>query len=105
MSAIVMASGLKQSLGVAERMEGGVYPDQLKQLRLLGEWYVPRKRLFTESVPLRYRGREPRSVIVDTPGIRVIACSHEGDYLVHLINMEGGTRPFSSCSVGGRGGT
>ena len=101
MSAIVMASGLKQSLGVAERMEGGVYPDQLKQLRLLGKWYLPRKRLFTESVPLRYRGREPRSVIVDTPGIRVIACSHEGDYLVHLINMEGSTRPFSVVFRGG----
>lgn len=102
MCAIVMANGLKQSLGVTERMEGGVYPDQLTQLRLLGEWYVPRKRLFTDSVPLRYRGREPRSVVVDNPdGIKVVACSNEGDYLVHLINMKGGVKPFSVLFRGG----
>jgi alpha-L-fucosidase len=95
MSAIVMASGMKHSLGVTSQMDGSIYPDQVKQLRMLGAWYLPRKMLFTESVPLSYRGREPRTVNVDNPkSIKIIACRHEGDILIHLINMDGSKRPL-----------
>ncbi len=94
MSAIVMASGMKHSLGVTSQMDGSVYPDQVKQLQRLGAWYLPRKRLFNESVPLPYRGREPRGIKVDNPKcMKIIACRYEDDILIHLINMEGSTRP------------
>ena len=103
MSAIVMASGMKHSLGVTSQMEAGVYPDQVKQLKMLGAWYIPRKKLFTESVPLPYRGREPRTVIADNHGsIKIIACRHEDGILIHLINIDGSTRPID---VRFRGGT
>lgn len=103
MSAVVMASGLKHSLGVTSRMDGSIHPDQVKQLRMLGAWYLPRKKFFTEAVPLCYRGREPSLIAVDRPdGIKVIACSHGGDVLVHLINMDGDTRPFSVTFKGRR---
>ena len=105
MSAIVMASGMKHSLGVTERLEGGIYPDQVRQLKMLGAWYIPRKKLFTESVPLRYRGREPRTVTVDNPGsIKIIACRHEDDILIHLINMDGSKRPIDVRFRGGAWG-
>jgi hypothetical protein len=102
MSAVIMASGMKHSLGVTTRMEGGMYPDQVSQLRMLGSWYLPRKRLFTESVPLRYRGREPLSICVSNPkGIKIIACRNEGDVLVHLINMDGSMKQVDVRFRGG----
>jgi hypothetical protein len=102
MSAIVMASGMKHSLGVTSQMEGGVYPDQVKQLKMLGAWYIPRKKLFTESVPLCYRGREPGTITTNNrKGIKIIACRHEGDILIHLINMEGSARPVDVRFRGG----
>ena len=105
MSAIVMANGLKHCIGVTEQLKGGIYPDQLKQLKMLGAWYVPRKKLFVESVPLRYRGKEPRTIHVDHPqSIKVIACRHEDDTLIHLINMDGSTRPISVLFKGGTWG-
>jgi hypothetical protein len=94
---------MKHSYGVTSRMDGSIVPDQVKQLRMMGKWYIPRKELFTESLPLRYRGREPRSIATDNPeGIRVIACTHENDVLVHLVNMHGSTKPFTVRFTGRR---
>jgi hypothetical protein len=102
MSAIVMASGMKHSLGVTSQMDGSLYPDQVRQLRLLGEWYIPRKKLFTESLPLCYRGREPGAITTNNrKNIRIIACRNEDDILIHLINMEGSTRPVDVRFRGG----
>lgn len=102
MSAIVMASGMKHSLGMTSQMDGSLYPDQVRQLRLLGEWYIPRKKLFTESLPLCYRGREPGAITTDNrKNIKIIACRNDGDILIHLINMEGSTQPVDVRFRGG----
>jgi len=95
MAAIVMASGGKFCTGVTERLDGGLYPDQVKQLRLLGAWYVPRKGMFTGSFPLRYRGSEPSTIRVHPRSFKTIACCHGEDTLIHLINMDSATRPIT----------
>lgn len=94
MAAITMASGGKLCMGVTAQMDGSVYPDQVEQLRILGEWYKPRRALFAESVPLRYRFREPLGVQAHPESVRLIACRRGDDLLLHLINMDGATRPI-----------
>ena len=93
MAAIVMASGGKFCIGVAEQLNGGIYPDQIRQMELLGDWYVPRKGLFADSVPLRYRGREPGGVTTHPTGFKAIPCRFGADIMLHLINMDGATKP------------
>ena len=103
MSAIIMASGMKHSLGIASQMDGSLYPEHVRQLKMLGAWYLPRKKLFTESVPLQYRGREPRTITVNNrKSIKIIACRHDGDVLIHLINMDGNVNPLDIRFRGSR---
>jgi len=101
MAAITMASGGRLCMGVTAQMDGSVYPDQVEQLKVLGDWYGPRRALFAESVPLRYRFREPIGVIVHPESVRPIACRRGDDLLLHLINMEGATRPVELSLHGG----
>jgi len=93
MGAIAMASGGKLIKGVTAQMDGSVYPDQVKQLKIFGEWYGPRRRLFSEAVPMRYRHREPRGVRVSPASIKTVACESNGNILLHHVNMDGATRP------------
>ena len=94
MAAITMACGGRLCIGVTSQLDGSVFPDQVRQLRMLGEWYRPRRALFAESVPLRYRGKEPPGVSVDPPSVKALACRFGGDTLLHLVNMDGATRPI-----------
>lgn len=93
MAAVVMACGGRLCMGAAPRLDGSLFPDQVEQLRLLGDWYRPRRSLFHQSCPLRYRRKEPPGVEVHPGSIKAIACRAGGDILLHLINMDGATRP------------
>jgi len=95
MAAIVMANGGLFFTGVTSKLDGSIYPDQVTQLGILGDWYVPRKRLFAESAPARYRRREPRDVEVRPAGFKTTACVHGRDTLLHLFNMSRSTGPVA----------
>jgi hypothetical protein len=74
-------------------LDGSIFADQVTQLGILGDWYIPRKRLFAESVPGRYRRREPQGVRIKPAGFKTTACEHGPDTLLHLFNMHGSTKP------------
>ena len=94
MAAITMACGGLHCTGVTAQMDGSVHPEQVEQMRMLGEWYGPRRGIFAEAVPLRYARREPPGVKVSPRSVRAIACRRDGDLVLHLINMDGATRPI-----------
>ena len=93
MAAVVMAGGGKLCPGVTARLDGSIYPDQVRQLTMLGDWYRPRRSLFTASVPMRYRGRQPPGVTVSPRSMRTVACRHGEDIIVHVVNMDGSPGP------------
>jgi len=93
MTAIILASGGKFCIGASAQLDGGLYPDQVTQLKILGEWYQPRKKLFANSVPLRYRSEQVPGVKVTPASVKTIAVRNKGDILLHLINLDGVTRP------------
>ena len=95
MTAITLASGGLFMVGATSRMDGTIFPDQVKQLEILGDWYGPRKHLFSESVPARYGRREPPGVRVSPGSFRTIACEQGNDILLHLINMEASMKPVT----------
>ena len=89
MAAIVMACGGRFSLGATARMDGSIEPDQVEQLRILGQWFAPRRDLFAEALPSRYRGWKPSRIKVNPRGMKIIAVRLGDDILLHLINMKG----------------
>ena len=95
MTAIVLASGGLFLVGATSRMDGTIFGDQVAQLEILGDWYGPRKHLFSESVPQRYGRREPPGVRVMPGSFRTIACEQGSDTLLHLVNMDASTKPVS----------
>jgi hypothetical protein len=95
MAAIVMASGGRLCIGATPRMDGSIYPDQVRQLEIIGDWYSARQHLFNKSVPMTYGTEQPAGVRVDNEAFRVIASEHSGDTLIHLINMNGSPGPVS----------
>jgi len=88
-AAIVMASGGKICPGLTARMDGTIYPDQVEQLTVLGKWYRPRRPLFTDAAPLRYRLRRVPGVRVSESSMRTVCASLGGDYILHLVNIAG----------------
>jgi hypothetical protein len=93
MTAIILASGGRFCIGTSAQLSGDLYPDQVTQLKLIGEWYLPRKKLFTASVPLRYRSEQVPGIKVSPASVKTIATVNAGDTLLHLINLDGGIDP------------
>lgn len=93
MTAIVLASGGLFMIGATSRMDGTIFGDQVAQLEILGDWYGPRKHLFTGAVPACYRRREPPGVRVSPRSFKAIACEQGQDVLLHLVNMDASTKP------------
>lgn len=87
--AVVLACGGKYAVGAAAQMDGSIFPDQVTQLNMLGEWYKPRRELLTEADSLRYQGEYPEGVTVDQARFRVVASRLGKDRLLHLINFDG----------------
>jgi hypothetical protein len=100
MAACIMACGGKLCIGVTSLMDGSVNPEQVKQLKILGDWYKPRRALFAEAVPLKYRRRGPPGVRVSPSSVKAIVCRRGDDLLLHLVNMDGATRPIGLALAG-----
>ncbi|MGD0856508.1 MAG: alpha-L-fucosidase [Dehalococcoidia bacterium] len=101
-AAVIMACGGKFCAGTSVQMDGSLYPDHIKQLKTLGEWYIPRKKLFLNSYPVRYLGLGVKGVSVNKKDFNTIATLYAGGILLHVINMKGKTGPIEITLKGGR---
>ena len=91
MVAVVLACGGKYVVGATSQMDGSIYPNQVRQLEMLGDWYVPRKKLFLGSAAVKYGGDCPPGAGADRDRFNIIAGRLGNDTLIHIINMEGQT--------------
>ncbi len=83
----IMASGGKMAFGMPAQMDGSLYPGPVKHLELFGSWYKKRRELFTESVPMNYKGKKVPGVKVKTQFLKNIGCINNNDHLIHLIHQ------------------
>jgi len=94
--AVVMACGGKSMVGVATVLSGEVIPDHARQIEYVGQWYLPRKALFTGATALRYPGDRPPGVRgYSTRDFGAVAARLGNDTLLHLINFTGATGPVT----------
>jgi len=84
--AVVLACGGKICIGATSTMEGDIFPDQLKQLRLLGGWYKPRSDYFVNASPVRYFWFRPLSVSLSSNNFDAVVSEYGKGLLLHLIN-------------------
>ena len=89
MAAIIMANGGKVVYGLASQMDGTLYPEVAAQMDQLGDWYIPRRNLFREAIPIKYKGKNVPGVKVSNSKIKTIGTRLDNDYLIHLINFGG----------------
>lgn len=86
---MILACGGKLCIGATSQMDGHIYPDQLKQLRLLGEWYKPRKEYFINAAPLHYFWFRPLNVKINSRNFNTVVSEYGSGLLLHLINRTG----------------
>jgi len=101
-AAVVMACGGKFACGTSALMDGSLYPDHVRQLEILGQWYTPRKELFLGSFPIRYLGFAAKGVSVNNKDFKTVTCFYKDGVLLHLINMKGKSEPVEIILKGGR---
>ena len=89
LAAMVLACGGKLCIGATSQMDGHIFPDQVKQLRMLGAWYKQRKVYFINAAPIRYRWFRPLSVRVHAQGFDMVVSAYENGVLLHIINRSG----------------
>lgn len=94
MAAVTMACGGMHCTGVTARMDGTVHPEQVKQLGILGDWYRPRRGIFGGSAPVAYGRSTPPGITVYPESVRPVLCTRSGDFILHLLNVDGATRPI-----------
>jgi alpha-L-fucosidase len=82
---IIMASGGKFAFGMPSQMNGDLYEQPSKQLEVFGKWYKKRKEVFTEAVPMQYKGKKVPGVKVSDKSIGIIGSIFKKDNILHLI--------------------
>jgi hypothetical protein len=93
MVAITLANGGKYVIGAASRMDGSIYPNHVRQLKMVGDWYKPRKHLFIEATSMNYEGEHVPG-LKGPRGIKAVGSRLGRDYLIHLFNF-GVKGPFT----------
>lgn len=86
---MILSCGGKLCIGATSQMDGQIYPDQLKQLRMLGEWYKPRKEYFINATPLHYFWFRPLSVKLSSSNFNTVVSEYRSGILLHVINRTG----------------
>ena len=99
--AMILACGGKLGIGATSQMDGHIFPDHLKQLRMLGEWYKPRKELFINAAPISYRWFRPLSIKVSSKNFDTVVSDYGSGLLLHLINKSG-TKEGVSITLNGK---
>jgi len=101
--AMVMANGGKSLVGCGTVLSGEVIPDHVRQMEYVGQWYLPRKMLFTQATALRYPGERPPGVWgYSTSDFGAVTAKLGQDTLLHLINFTGATGPVTLTFKGER---
>lgn len=95
LAAMVLACGGKLCIGATAQMDGHIFPDQLRQLRMLGAWYKPRKEYFVNAAPLRYRWFSPLSVSGASKNFDLVVSAYDRGTLLHIINRTGKPEPVA----------
>jgi alpha-L-fucosidase len=93
--AMVLACGGKFCVGATFQMDGYIFPDQVRQLRMLGEWYRPRKQYFIHATPVRYRWFDAPGVSVSTGKFDTVASAYDSGLLLHLLNPAGARKDIT----------
>jgi hypothetical protein len=93
MVAITLANGGKYVMGAASRMDGSIYPNHVRQLKMVGDWYKPRKHLFIKATSMNYEGEHVPG-LKGPRGIKAVGSRLGRDYLIHLFNF-GVKGPFT----------
>ncbi len=94
-AAVVLACGGKICIGATSMMDGHIFPDQLKQLHLLGQWYKPRREYFVNAAPVRYVWFHPLSVAISSRNFDAVVSEYGKGLLLHLINRSSSSREVS----------
>lgn len=94
-AAIIMASGGKFSFGLPSQMDGVLYPEPARHVAMVGNWYQPRRSLFTEAIPMKYRGDGVPGIEVSEMGFGTIGSIYENDRLIHIFNFHGAKKPLT----------
>jgi hypothetical protein len=98
MAAIVMACGGRANLWGVSQLDGYIRPDHLDQLRMVGDWYRPRKDLFREARTMKYDGDTPPGIGGLPKGYGAIASKLGDDVLIHIIRLEG-RKPLTTLQI------
>jgi alpha-L-fucosidase len=88
-AAIIMASGGKYCFGLPSQMDGVLYPEPAKNVEMFGNWYKLRQNLFTEAIPMKYKGDKVPGIEISEEDFGIIGSIYDGDNIIHIINLKG----------------
>jgi len=88
-AAFIMASGGKFAFGMPSQMNGKLYPEPAKHLEIFGAWYGERRELFTEAIPMDYKGKYVPGISIKDKNFKTFGCLYEKEQLIHLIPLYG----------------
>ncbi|GAI86360.1 unnamed protein product, partial [marine sediment metagenome] len=54
-----------------------------------------RRVLFTEAIPMKYRGKKIPGIKNSERLIKMIGCIQDNNYIIHLINLKGINKPLT----------
>jgi alpha-L-fucosidase len=95
MAAIVIANGGKFCLGLPSQMDGSLYSEPAKHVEEFGKWYQLRRELFTEAIPLDYKGTKVSGIAINDENYGIIASVSGNTKIIHLINFLGEKRTIT----------
>jgi alpha-L-fucosidase len=93
---IIMASGGKFSFGLPSQMDGALYPEPAQHVAVTGDWYRPRRRLFTEALPMQYEEEGVPGIHLGEEGFGTIGSIYKDHNLIHIINFSGTRKTLSA---------
>ena len=86
---IIMANGGKYCFGLPSQMDGELYPEPAKNVEMFGDWFKLRRNLFTEAIPMKYKGDKVPGIEISEEQFGTIGSIYENDNLIHIINFKG----------------
>jgi hypothetical protein len=92
---IIMANGGKICFGLPSQMDGSLYFKPAQHLENFGKWYELRRSLFTEAIPMDYKGAKMQSIKVNDDKFGLIGSVYANDTLIHIINFRGDKVPIN----------
>ncbi len=88
-AAIIMASGGKYCFGLPSQIDGELFPEPAKNVDMFGNWFKLRHDLFTEAIPMKYKGDKVPGIEISEEQFGTIGSIYEEDNLIHLISFKG----------------